>query len=41
MEKPTLESASKAGIDPLRNAIFHAVLVAGILAVHFGVYRLW
>lgn len=41
MEKHALESARKSEIDPLRNAIFHVVLVAGILAVHFGVYPLW
>lgn len=28
-------------VDPVRAAIVHAVLVAGFLAVHFGVARLW
>lgn len=28
-------------IDPLKAIAFHAVLVAGVLAVHFGVVPLW
>jgi hypothetical protein len=41
MEKDALRQARPSGIDPVRNAIFHAILVGGILAVHFGVYPLW
>lgn len=28
-------------IDPIHAAIVHVILVAGFLAVHFGVARLW
>lgn len=28
-------------VDPIATLILHAVLVAGFLAVHFGVARLW
>lgn len=41
MEWDDKHRARRPGIDPVRAAIVHAVLVAGFLAVHFGVARLW
>lgn len=41
MNRDPDKSTDQPDVDPVRAAIVHAVLVAGFLAVHFGVVPLW